>query len=156
MRHTRKKIIRVFQGEGLPITSKCNLSRTNFLDVCFDLKEKTYIQYCKPNNTPFYIHECSNHPPIVKKHLPQEYNNTAFEKTAPEYIQALQRSGFKHTIMYKPLQSPPPPHTVAITTKKKRKRNWFNPPFSENVARNIKKKIFSLLSQRFPPTTKDL
>ena len=29
-------------------------------------------------------------------------DKAAFEKAAPEYNQALQRSGFKHTILYKP------------------------------------------------------
>ena len=71
MERTRKKITRVFQAEGLRITSECRLSRTDFLDVCFDLNEETYIPYRKPNNTPLYIHARSNHPLIVKKHLPQ-------------------------------------------------------------------------------------
>ena len=66
----KKKITRVLQAESVHITSECNLSHTNFLDVCFDLNEKTYIPYCKPNNIPLYIHTCFNHPPIVKKHLP--------------------------------------------------------------------------------------
>ena len=56
MERTRKKITRVFQAEGLRITSECNLRRTDFLDVCFDLNEETSIPYRKPNNTPLYIH----------------------------------------------------------------------------------------------------
>ena len=116
MERTRKKITTVFQAEGLRITSECNLSRIDFLDVCFDLNEETYISYRKPSNTPLYIHARSNHPPIVKKHLPQmigqrisdlSCNKAAFEKAASEYNQALQRSGFKHTIMYIPSQSSP-------------------------------------------------
>ena len=70
MERTRKKITRVFQAQGLRITSECNLSRTDFLDVCFDLNEEAYIPYRKPNNTSLYIHSQSNHPPIIKKHLP--------------------------------------------------------------------------------------
>ena len=102
--------------------------------------------------TPLYIHARSYHPPIVKKHLPQMIGQrisdlscykTAFEKTASEYNQALQRSGFEHTIMYKPSRSSL--HRSNNNNKKKRKRNiiWFNPPFSENVATNIGKN-FSL------------
>ena len=53
------------------ITFECNLNRIDFLDVCFDLNEETYIPYRKPYNTPLYIHAQSSHPPIVKKHLPQ-------------------------------------------------------------------------------------
>ena len=81
-------------------------------------------------------------------------DKAAFEKAAPEYNQALQRSDFKHTIMYKPLQSSL--HRSNNNNKKKRKRNiiWFNPSFSENVATNIGKKFFSLLSKHFPPNNR--
>ena len=43
MERTRKKITRVFQAQGLRITSECNLSRIDFLDVFFDLNEEAYI-----------------------------------------------------------------------------------------------------------------
>ena len=109
------------------------------------------------------IHAQSNYPPIIKKHLPQmigqrisdlSCDKAAFEKAAPEYNQALQRSGFKHTIMYKLLQSSL--HRSNNNSKKKKKRNiiWFNPPFSENVATNIGKEFFSLLSNHFPPNNR--
>ena len=71
MERTRKKITWVFQIEGLRITSECYLSRTDFLDMCFDLNEEICIPYRKSNNTLLYIHARSNHPPMVKKHLPQ-------------------------------------------------------------------------------------
>ena len=56
--------------------------------------------------------------------------------------------------MYKPLQSSL--YLGNNNNKKKRKRNiiWFNPPFSENVATNIGKKIFSLLFKHFPPNNR--
>ena len=81
-------------------------------------------------------------------------NKAAFEKVASEYNQALQRSGFKYTIMYKPLQFFP--HCSNNNNEKKRKQNiiWFNPPFSENVATNIGKEFFSLLSKHFPSNNK--
>ena len=125
---TRKKITKAFQAQGIRITSECNLSRTDFLDMCFDLNEEAYIPYRKPNNTPLYIHAKSNHPPMNKKHLPQTIgqkisdlscDKAAFKKAASEHNHALQRSGFKHTIMYKPLQSSP--HR-SKNSKKKRKR----------------------------------
>ena len=163
MERTRKKITRVFQSRGLRITSECNLSRTDFLDVCFNLNEETYIPYRKPYNTSLYIHDQSNHPPIIKKHLPQmigqrisdlSFDKAAFEKAAFEYNQALQRSGFKHTIIYKPCN---PPHTVAIITTRKRESEifiWFSPPFSKNVATNIGKEFLFLLSKHFPPNNR--
>ena len=43
MERTRKKITRVFKAQGLRITSECNLSRIDFLDVFFDLNEEAYI-----------------------------------------------------------------------------------------------------------------
>ena len=57
-------------------------------------------------------------------------------------------------IMYKPSQSSP--QGSNSNNKKKRKRNiiWFNPPFSENVARNIGKEFFYLLSKQFSPNNK--
>ena len=163
MECTRKKITREFQAEGLCITFGCNFSCTDFLYVCFDLNEKTYIPYRKPNNTPFYIHARSSHFSIVMKHLPQIIgrrisdlfcNKTAFKKTTSEYNQTLQRSSFKHTIMYKPSQSSP--HRSNNNNKKKRKRIIirFNPPFSENVATSIRKEFFSLFSKHFPPNNK--
>ena len=38
--------------------------------------------------------------------------------------------------------------------KRRRKITWFNPPYSKNVATNIGKKLFSLLSMCFPPENK--
>ena len=43
MERTWKKITRVFQGKTFRIRSKCNFSRTDCFDVCFDLNEETYI-----------------------------------------------------------------------------------------------------------------
>ena len=71
MERIRKKITKVFHADSLRITSECNLSRTDFLDVCFDSNKETYIPYRKPNNTPIYIHVRPNHPLLVKKRLPQ-------------------------------------------------------------------------------------
>ena len=53
--------------------------------------------------------------------------------------------------MYKTSQSSP--HRSYNNKKKKRKWNiiWFNLLFSENVATNIVKKFFSLLSKHSPP-----
>ena len=53
MERTRKKITRLFQAQGLRITSECNLSRTDFLNVCFDLNEEAFIPYRKPTTLHF-------------------------------------------------------------------------------------------------------
>ena len=74
-----------------------------------------------------------NHPPIVKKHFPQmigqrildlSCNKAAFEKMATEYNQALTiMFGFKHNIMYKPLQSSP---QNSNNNKQKQNIIWLN------------------------------
>jgi hypothetical protein len=67
---TRKKIIKVFQDNGLQITIEANLKCTDFLDVTFDLTTGKYYPFRKPNDTPLYIHAESNHPPNIVKQLP--------------------------------------------------------------------------------------
>ena len=63
---TRKKIIKIFQEHGLKITADTNLVETNFLDVTLNLKSGKYWPFRKPNNSPLYVHNQSNHPPIIK------------------------------------------------------------------------------------------
>ena len=57
MERARKDIILIFKDNGLKITSECNLSITDFLDVTFDLDNGTYCPYRKPNSTPVYINK---------------------------------------------------------------------------------------------------
>ena len=60
----KKKIGAIFAKHGLSITAQANITRTDFLDVFFDLEADTYKSYNKPNNIPQYVHRLSNHPPL--------------------------------------------------------------------------------------------
>ena len=105
----RKKIIELFQSHGLKIISTTKLVQTNFLDVTLDLKSRKYWPYRKPNDQPLYIHYQSNHPPPIQKQLPSmlsnhlsqlSCNHEEFEKAAPDYQEAMLKSGFAGELEY--------------------------------------------------------
>ena len=112
------------------------------------------MPYTKPNNVPLYIHKESNHPPIITKNLPKSINKRlseissderSFKRAAPIYQNALDNSGYNHKLEYQP---PTPPTTPPTTTnrKKNRRRNitWYNPPYSSNVATNIRQSFLKI------------
>ena len=152
---TRKKIIKIFQEHGLKITADTNLVETNFLDVTLNLKSGKYWPFRKPNNSPLYVHNQSNHPPIIKKQLPimlvkrlsnLSCNHEEFAKAIPEYEEAMRRSGHKSEIKYETNFHP------NKRRSKKRKIIWFNLPYSEYVHTNIGREFRRLLTKNFPPT----
>ena len=66
--------------------------QTDFLDATFNLTSESFWPYRKVNSNPQYIHTSSNHPPNIKKQLPnmiakclsQTFSNKSeFEKAAP-------------------------------------------------------------------------
>ena len=59
---TRKKITKLFQLRSLQKTSECNLKRTDFLNVCFDLENGSYCPYRQLNDAP--LHTNTNESPI--------------------------------------------------------------------------------------------
>ena len=152
---TRKKIIKIFQEHGLKIIADTNLVETNFLDVTLNLKSGKYWPFRKPNNSPLYVHNQSNHPPMIKKQLPIMLakrlsnllcNHEEFAKAIPEYEEAMRRSGHKSEIKYETNSHP--------NKRRSRKRDiiWFNPPYSEHVYTNIGGEFRRLLTKNFPPT----
>ena len=79
----------------------------NYLDVTFKLNGETYKPYTKPNNETKYIHEDSNHRPIVIPQIPVSidsslltlfFNKKILQETVPPYQKALQKSGYRHTL----------------------------------------------------------
>ena len=70
----KKKISSIFAKHGLGITAQANITKTEFLDIFFDLDTRRYRAYNKPNNTPQYVHRLSNHPPNVLKNIPEGVN----------------------------------------------------------------------------------
>ena len=106
-----------------------NLVQTDFLDVTLNLKSRKYWPYRKPNDQPLYIHHQSNHPPAIKKQLLSMLSNRLsqlscnqeeFEKAAPDYQEAMLKSGFAGELEYVKTNG---------SAKRLRKRNimWFNP-----------------------------
>ena len=121
-----------------------------------DLENDIYKPYIKPNTTPLYIHSQSNHPPNIIKNLPSAINKRLsstscneeeFEKAAPIFNEALQKSAYKYKLKFDP-----------ESRKKSKKTNnrridvtWFNPPFSQNVKTNVGGKFLNLVKTSFPP-----
>ena len=127
----KKKICKIFNDNGLKITITANLKSVDFLDITLDLTSDVYKPFMKPNDKPLYIRSQSNHPPNILRNIPDAVNNklsrisfneNVFNDAASPYQKALDESGFKHQLKYKPPYS---------TKKKNRSRNvtWFNPPF---------------------------
>ena len=52
-------------ANGLKITIEANKKVVNFLDVTFNLTNGSYKPFMKPNNKLSYVHQQSNHPPVL-------------------------------------------------------------------------------------------
>merc|ERR1712177_202308 len=88
----------------------------DFLDVNLDLKTGLYKPCKKPNHTPLYVHSLSNHPKKVLDNIPLAVNKRlckissnerVFKEAAPEYQEALNKSGYTHTLVYSKIEEPP-------------------------------------------------
>ena len=150
-----KDIIQLFRSHGLRITIQANLHQVDFLDVTLNLNSGKYWPFCKPNNTPLYIHKDSNHPPNIIKQLPSMIEDrisslscdvNEFNKAKGEYNKALRQSGYDGDIKF----------AKKPATESRRQRNiiWFNPPFNAQVKTNIGKSFLALLDKHFPKTHK--
>ena len=131
----KKNICRVFEKNGLKITTEANSQVVNFLNITLNLSNGIFKPFMKDNDTPTYVHNKSNHPQTVLKNIPLgvnrrlskiSANESVFNAAAPPYQEALKKSGFSHKLEFQP----PAPLS---TKKRNRKRNvtWFNPPFSQ-------------------------
>lgn len=147
----KKKIIKLFQENGLQITININLVEVNFLDVTFNLKDGKYSPYRKPNSLPLYINKSSNHPPSIIKELPSmiekrisdlSCSSDEFDKVKEVYNKALADSGFVRKIQF----------TKNAPRKNNRKRNiiWFNPPYNSQTKTNIGRIFLELIEKHFP------
>ena len=150
----KEKITNIFQCHNLKITLEANLIQEDFLDITFNLKSEKYWPYRKPTNQLLYINSKSNHPPPIKKQIPQmvsgrlsqnSWNQKVFDQATSIYQEALKKSGFTEKIQY----------TSTHTNKngksnRKRKVTWFNPSFNDAVSTNIGKEFFKLQDKHFP------
>ena len=69
-----------------------------------------------------------------------------FKSVAPQYQEALEKSGYNHKLVYHPQNENP----KKTTTNRARKIVWFNPPYSINVETNIGAKFLALVDKHFP------
>ena len=135
-------MIRTFrQNFSLKITITTNLKTVNFLDVTFNFCTKKYQPYKKPNNTPTYINDNSNHPPNIIKALPNNISKrlsnisshkATFNNAAHSYKDILSASGYNENLTYQ--QDLTPSQKV-----RQRKIIQFNPPYSMNVEKTLEK-----------------
>ena len=69
--NVKKQLCEKFIQLGLQITADANTNVTDFLDMTFDIKKKGNKPYTKLGNNLLYVNSQSNHPPHIKKPIPQ-------------------------------------------------------------------------------------
>lgn len=150
----KKQICRIFKEHDLRITIEANKKIVDFLDATFNLNDGSFAPYMKPNNRPMYVHQQSNHPPLIRKNIPENINKrlsslssskSAFDMSAPQYQKALEESGYSYKLQYKPKT------TERRSNNKKRGRDitWYNPPWNENAKTNVGKKFLDIVGRCF-------
>ena len=150
-----KKLHNLFKKYKLSIQVEANITTTDFLDIILDLKTGTTKPFRKENDTPLYINVESNHPPCIKKQLPNmiskrlsglSTSEKEFKEAIPIYEKALKDAGYKEKIQYEEKQE--------SNKKKNRKRSrnitWFTPPYNQEVKTNITKEFLKILNKSFP------
>ena len=70
MDRIRKNAVKIFKEVEFKIEVKTNLKIVDFLDVTFNLTNRTYSPYKNPNDPLLYVNTSSNHPPQVIKDIP--------------------------------------------------------------------------------------
>jgi hypothetical protein len=150
----KKDICRIFANHKLKITIVANKKSVNYLDVTLDLEKSSVKPYMKPNNTPLYVHNKSNHPPNIIRSIPKTINKRLsdissneciFEEAKRPYKEALLKSGYNYNLKYTP---------TAENNRRRHNRNrnitWYNPPYSSNVKTNVGHQFLRLLDECFP------
>ena len=150
----RQGLIKLFKEEGLDITCEINCTRTEFLDIEFNLSTPGYRPFRKKNDQTLYVNAKSNHPPTVIKMLPKMIQKRisvlsdtmeVFKEEAPYYQNILRQCGYTDAN----LEYDPPP---LLPSKRKRKRRiiYFNPPFNSAVETKVGTLFLKLLDKHFP------
>ena len=153
----RKKIIKIFQENGLKIEINVNKKIADFLDITLDMESDSYRPFTKPNHQPVYVNKQSNHPPSILRNIPISVNDRLsrlssskemFESVVAPYQKALDESGYNHKLEFTDMSSS---LTSAPGKSKNRSRRitYFNPPFSLNVQSNVGKEFLDII-RNFP------
>ena len=151
----RKNITKVFKDQGLKLTVETLLTKTDFLDVHFDLQKEIYKPFKKTNQETKYVSIKSNHPQIILKQLPKMIYHRLSNLSSSEevlkdvikpYDEAIKKAGYETNFLYTRETS------SGVTKNRKRTRNvvWFNPPFSRTTATNVGAKFLRLIDKHFP------
>ena len=129
-----------------------NIKVVNFLDVTFNLNDKSFRPYSKPNSRLNYINVHSDHPRSIINTVPKTVqtrlsmlssSKEIFDEEKTVYENALRASGHTTKLEYKP----------PVEKKKRIRRRqitYFNPPFSKRVKTNIGRRFLQLLDKHFP------
>ena len=153
----RKNIFKTFKAINLKVTIETNIKICEFLDIYLDLRTGIYKPYRKDDQKPIYINKASNHPPIIKKHLPSMISNRlsslscckeVFMNELPVYKEALRDAGYEEDLEYN--EEDTSKHRKS--KNRKRKILWFNPPFSQTVKTNVGSRFLSLIDKEFKGT----
>ena len=159
----RKKLIKIFKTFGLKIAVQTNVTSADFLDVNLNLETGKHQPYRKPNDEPLYINVDSNHTPSIinqipasveKRISPLSADEETFKKAAPIYNSALNKSGFKANMTFRPESKNTSKQKTKAQRRRRRKTTWFNPPFSKTVKTNVGKKFLRLIDRHFPRGSK--
>ena len=122
----KKSLCSIFQKYSLKITIEANKKLVNFLDVTLNLNTGKFHPYSKPNNTPLYVHNKSNHPTMLRN-IPLAINKRLTEISSDEesfrlasqtYQTALDKSGYKHQLKFKHPLTLLPETRVNVTVAK--------------------------------------
>ena len=140
----------------MKITIDIDQERINFLDITMELGTGLFKPYRKPGDRPLYVSAHSNHPPHTLKNIPtgverrlsdNSANRELFDQEIPIYQAELDRVGHKHKLEYNPRIQPIEPRKK----KRSKRKTYFNPPYSMNVATNVGQEFLKLIDEHFPP-----
>ena len=151
----RKNLFNFFGQFNLKVTIEANIKRTDFLDISMDLESGIHRPYRKDDSVPTYININSNHPPHIKKNLPNmisdrisklSSNEQVFNQEAALYNEGLKQAGYKDKIKFVKKDE------NANVSRKSRKRNiiYFCPPWNDALATNIGRRFLELIDKHFP------
>ena len=153
----RKDLIKLFKTYGLKITVSISTDVVEYLDIKFNISERSHRAYKKPNDHIVYVHKDSNHPKSVTRNMANQVNKrlnllscneAVFNEDKHVYQDALERSDYTGKLHYIPKDE-----NNNSTVKKKRRRRrevvYCIFPWAANVT-PVAKMFLNKLDSHFP------
>ena len=156
---TGKCIRAVFSEQNLKIKIESDSCKTDFLDVSLDLQNETYYPHRKCNAKEMYININSNHPPSVKKELPNmiqnrlsalSKNKVMFNKYKEPYEKSLKNSGFNKALEYSNQNENNATNGGKRRKRRKKTSDILQSTFQFNSKNKIRKRDLKLVDKHFP------